>query len=103
MRKPWTLDDALALVVRLHEPLEAAGFYPGLTGSVLWNGKSDNDLDLIVYPKCKGEGNEAAVFKALFWEGFRLCLDEHGVQEIWKTKGSHDTKRVQRWIKRKRC
>jgi hypothetical protein len=48
---PWELEEALALCRKLWEPMKIAGYHVGLTGSVLYNGQSQKDLDLIVYPR----------------------------------------------------
>jgi hypothetical protein len=49
-RPVWTLQEAQLLVNELWEPCNVLGYYIGLTGSVLLNGWSANDLDLILYP-----------------------------------------------------
>lgn len=46
----WTLPKAVELINKLNPELLKLGFYLGLTGSVLFKGESNKDLDLILYP-----------------------------------------------------
>ena len=43
----WTLDEAIRLVRDLEQ---LTSYHLGITGSVLFNGESEKDLDLIAYP-----------------------------------------------------
>ena len=47
----WNKEQALALIEELWSGCEIYGYFIGLTGSVLRTGVSDNDLDLVLYPK----------------------------------------------------
>lgn len=95
---PWTLNDGLELVRKLHPDLEKAGWGVALGGSVPVKGHSDNDLDLVVFPLDKGQVNH---------ESFREVLRNHGLTQIWKRweiakfwarQGSADTKHVEVWV-----
>lgn len=46
----WTLDDAVALIRVIEKQLAKVHAHVGITGGVLFRGKSAKDLDLIVYP-----------------------------------------------------
>ncbi len=48
--QPHDLESALTLIRSLEPALAAVGYHIGLTGSVLYAGKSDKDLDLMLYP-----------------------------------------------------
>lgn len=48
-------DEALTLIRELEPKFAAAGYHLGLTGSVLYKGESEKDLDLIVYAHDVGE------------------------------------------------
>lgn len=46
----WDLVDAINQCRRINQMILPLGYAVGLTGSVLFKGGSDNDLDLILYP-----------------------------------------------------
>ncbi len=93
----WRLDEAVALVRRLAGKLPEVGYYPGLTGSVLFEGQSNNDLDVILYPTTKGEQPADLLKITLTGMGFNF---RHGVEVVhakWRKKRSKDTKHVEVW------
>jgi hypothetical protein len=45
-----TLQDAVAIVQRIEPKLAAIGYHTALTGGCLYNGGSEKDVDIIVYP-----------------------------------------------------
>lgn len=47
----WTLSEALHLVNLLWDTCQLGGYHIALTGSVLKWGSSNNDLDLVLYPR----------------------------------------------------
>lgn len=48
--KEWSLREALVLCHELETQLLLHNAHVGLTGSILFKGHSDDDLDIIVYP-----------------------------------------------------
>ncbi len=46
----WTMDTALCLIRQMQSGCMKHGYYVALAGSVLNNGQSDNDLDLVLVP-----------------------------------------------------
>ncbi len=50
MPKEWELIEAIQLVRRINEATLSCDYAVGLTGSVLFKGYSNKDLDLILYP-----------------------------------------------------
>lgn len=52
----WTLEQAMSVIEPLEPKLGNIGFHCALNGSVLYNGKSEKDLDLIIYPHTKVNG-----------------------------------------------
>jgi hypothetical protein len=50
-RPQWTLQEAQTLVNQLWTGVQAHEYHLALTGSVLMNGHSANDLDLMLYPR----------------------------------------------------
>ncbi len=95
--KSWTLEEGLELIRQLHPSVQQAGYYLGLTGSVLFKGQSEKDLDIIAYPKSKPDGNPEALRTALREQGLYIWLDSDFIRERWREKGSNDTKHVEAW------
>lgn len=101
----WTLIDAIELIRQLNDGVQKCGYVFGLTGSVLFKGESQKDLDLILYPWSlkdhPGEQNVRAFLASQGWICEHVCVngitpsgglredDKH--VEIWKTS---DGKRI---------
>ena len=47
----WTLELALPVIRRIEDIASQTGFHTALTGSVLFRGESNEDLDIILYPR----------------------------------------------------
>lgn len=92
----WTLEEAVAFVRELKKTLAPANCGVGLTGSVLFQGHSYNDLDVLLYP-LSGQLDTAAVAAALSRGGCVLRADRARVTATWRKKGSTDTKHVEIW------
>lgn len=93
----WTFVQSLEFVRKLEAVLEPLGFHTGLTGSVLQEGRSSNDLDIIVFPHNSGRVNYDPIHQALQDMGLKLLADRIQVARVWIRKGSFDTKHVEAW------
>jgi hypothetical protein len=95
-RTPWTLSDALPLIVKLASEL-APDYHLALAGSVLLRGASDKDLDLVVYPNSTVVQDKAVVEAALRRVGLARMYDVEVMHARWRRVGSTDTKHVEIW------
>lgn len=70
----WTIEDALSLIRQLQPKAMEAGWCLMLGGGVLNNGYSDNDLDLLAYPRNKWSYTEnlTDVFQAAGWSPVKI-------------------------------
>lgn len=98
----WTLERGLTLVRELAPILLERGWGIGLTGSVLLEGKSRNDLDIIAYPQTRVKGNISELEAGMRLAGLRLKYDIKQVHAAWRRQGSQDDKLVQVWQTRTR-
>ena len=95
----WSLEEALSLIRRISPGLKVAGFYVGLTGSVLTVGASQHDLDLIVYPAQSTVTTDFSLARyILISEGWEVYIPAERVQYHWRKKGNNDTKEVEVWL-----
>ena len=92
----WRLDDALMLVRLLAAKLQPR-YYPGLTGSVLFKGQSDNDLDIIIFPGSSVDQDKDFVTGVLTQMGLRRLHPKDVVHAKWRQGGSKDEKHVEVW------
>lgn len=53
---PCTLAEAQEIINKLSPTAAEHGLFIGLTGSVLFKGRSESDLDLVLYPAQTGKG-----------------------------------------------
>ena len=98
LRHPgWTHSLAIEFIHMLRKPLKNAGYDVGMTGSVLWDGTSNKDLDIIVFPLTTEKQDIEAVHRQLESCGLRLGLDREQITKIWRRKGSLDNKHVEYW------
>ncbi len=54
----WSLEDGITFVRELESKLAPLGYHCGLTGSVLYKGFSNKDLDVIIYPHDATKAND---------------------------------------------
>jgi hypothetical protein len=103
-RRPrWTLEEALTFLKLLEEDVSARGWHVGVTGSVLFTGKSGKDLDVILYPHDRSQHpDKDAVREALVALDCRRMFTRDQVLAHWQSKGSTDTKYVETWSYRGR-
>jgi hypothetical protein len=68
----WTLEEGIKTTQWLEERLSKIGFHCALTGGVLFKGKSEKDLDVVVYPHDRGGKSQPTRHEA--WEKIREVL-----------------------------
>jgi|SRR5579885_1074775 len=94
----WTLSEALVLIQQLRPLLHAVKHDCGLTGSVMYAGMSQKDVDVIIYPYNVNDHTfrhvdvHIALTKLL-----TQVNDKDLVQERWKMNYSDDSKHVEVW------
>ena len=94
----WTLAEGQKVIKEILPFLKAAHFYPALTGSVLFNGSSNKDLDIIVYPANSNTCDFNNAIEALKRAGLTQWMDRDNVAGAWADKGSTDQKHVEIWL-----
>lgn len=94
----WTAKTAAEFLHRLRSVASSAHFCVGLAGSVLFDGKSAHDLDVILFPLSTDMCDEKYLRYRL---GTKLAMkvlhNEAVVRATWRSKGSKDEKRVEVW------
>lgn len=96
-RRNW--DDVFArqFTNALEGALSKVGWHVGMTGSVLFNGASNKDLDLIVYPHTT-ENTDLEVPRGVLRDySMKLTVPVEKVHERWRSIGSKDSKHVEVW------
>lgn len=100
----WTLEEALTFVRELAAVIEPAGYYPGLTGSVvfarkgrIYKRRSSSDIDVILYPASTAVVDEEGLKGALRSFGLVLAVPRERVTAKWRKLGSQDDKHVEVW------
>ncbi len=68
----WNLDQAIQLCRELEKTASANGFHVALSGSVLRDGKSDKDVDVIVYPHKTNDGLKLDGLMGTFYSIHRI-------------------------------
>ena len=93
----WTANEAQAFCQELWPIAEKHGWHFGLTGSVLYKGESQKDLDLVFYPRTRGEAKLKDLHLALEVAGLRQSKSALVRLDYWKRSGLKDTKHVESW------
>lgn len=91
----WTLEEALEICRRFEDT--NCGWHVALGGSVLKNGHSDKDLDLIFFPHDAAEYRLYSLQEVLESWGWSIRVDALTIMEFWREKGSNDIKHVDVW------
>ncbi len=92
----WSIEEAINLIRHIQPALSRVGWCVGLTGSVLGAGRSEKDLDLILYPHSQ-KSDIKALHEALIGMGFVISVPVEEVHKKWRSVGSDDTKNVSIW------
>ena len=94
----WTLELALDFIRRLSPSVQLAGFDLALAGSVLKNGSSTKDLDLICFPLNSSELSRVKLNAALLGFGLTRRWKPWEIHKFWDKQGSNDLKSVEVWF-----
>lgn len=92
----WTMDEAVRLI-RVLEPMAAKrGFHIGLCGGVLQKGRSEKDVDLLLYPDCTAIPGDYAGLKK-DWASLGIAMTHSAAQmkALWVKQGVRDGKHVE--------
>jgi hypothetical protein len=96
--RSWTLASARRLLQQLEPELAKRGWHCGLVGSVVINGRSDKDLDVIVYQhKQTTPCRIDTMREALHVCGLRQFMTREEVVSTWRRQGTADDKWVEIW------
>lgn len=94
----WNIEKDLRFVQELQGYVQPLGFYVGLTGSVLFNGESSNDIDVILYPADSSKMNLTPVWEKLEELGWTRIASRGRVASVWENRyQSTDMKNVEKW------
>jgi len=95
----WTFQEAATFLLELEIELKKVGYHVGLLGSVLHEGWSPKDLDIVVYPhRSTGKIPSPVDLSVHFGNmGLRLIYNSKKVRSFWKAMGSNDKKTVEVW------
>ena len=84
--------DAVAIIRHLEPFAAAAGFHTALTGSVLYKGESEKDVDVIIYQHDHAEEvNDDRVYRLLVDAGFFIKKKHepddtpYNLRQVWQT------------------
>jgi predicted nucleotidyltransferase len=93
----WGQEELIDFLRTIRPQIRTAGFEIGITGSVLFDGKSDNDGDIIIYPRDGSVFDLSVLYITLEQLGLKLEFSHADVLKIWRKKGSNDIKHVEVW------
>lgn len=85
----WTLEEAIYVVRELEKKVGPVGIHLGITGSVLYKGSSEKDLDIIVYPHSTTDAvTDLRSLELIGCEIIRHCDHEQcgDGKEVYETK-----------------
>ena len=99
-RPLWTATEAIAFVNELENEFSNVGWHCALTGGVLFNGSSDKDLDIVVYPHQKIGAKPLfhRVRRVLSTLGWCQVRTVGQLRKYWRSKGLKDMKHVEVWL-----
>ena len=99
----WSFGTGLSTVRQVEEILEPIGWHAALAGGVMKRGRSEHDLDIIIYPHCRRRGGSARpnirlVRRALLRAGWTQGMSRDALTCKWRSRGSLDDKWVEVWF-----
>jgi len=95
--KGWELSELLEFLSKIRPSLSRAGFEIGVTGSVLFEGKSEHDGDVILYPRDASSFDLSLLYTVLGQLGLNPEFSHADLLKIWRTQKSNDVKHVEIW------
>jgi hypothetical protein len=98
----WVLHDALQFVRRLEKKLRIAYAHVAFTGSVLYEGESRKDLDIVIFPHSSRHFDLDLVRGVLEEAGLHCLFTVAQVHKDWRERGIKDRKRVEIWAYRQK-
>ena len=81
----WNREEAFLLMPKFEADAKFMGYHVALGGSVMYNGESNKDLDVIVYPHKDTDPNRPKPELLMVLFRFHNLIDEYG--DIAQTKG----------------
>lgn len=96
----WTMEEALIHIRAMQPDMHANGCVLALGGSVLNQGFSRKDLDLIIHPMGIGDNDswKDNAMATLEKYGMKCILNEEQMKEKWREEVYfEDMKHVERW------
>lgn len=94
----WTRRGAYTLLNKLESYLAPNGYHVGMTGSVLLEGESSKDLDVLLYPhNTLNQLPPSTLHRVLRTASLVLLCDRQMVHKAWAAAGSYDAKIVEVW------
>lgn len=95
--RTWTLVSAAIFIGQLRMHTMLVGFDVALAGSVLHEGRSHHDLDIIIYPLTTEAVDRLALRRAMTGFGMTIMVTRPLVVKKWREIGSKDRKWVEIW------
>jgi len=93
----WTIEDAIQFCRALEDAIAPVGFHVGLRGGVLLRGKSDRDLDLVIYPHDSSDVHLDRLRDRLRSFGLKQVESTAQVHARWQARGTTDRKAIEIW------
>jgi len=93
----WCNTDSRDFIRSLEYEIAKIGFHVGLRGSVLMQGQSNHDLDLVIYPHDSTNVRTDELYAVLCRSGLERQKTVAQVHAGWRAKGSADEKPYEIW------
>lgn len=93
----WGVEELIEFLKMIRPTLRKNGFEIGVTGSVLFDGESGNDGDVIIYPRDGSVFDLSKLYSTLDSFGLKLEVSHADMLKVWRKKGSNDIKHVEVW------
>lgn len=92
----WTLEEARELINHLEQHLRPH-YFCGLTGSVLYAGESNHDVDVLVMPMQSQHFDRGEIAECLKKAELSQAVQREQVIKVWRERGILDEKWVEVW------